>query len=131
VGSLSPQHGASSSCERRNGLQLWRLNKQPQTNNKGWSSSLGFELGANNPSPYKNKRVTKSSKEPRTWTNSLDKKPKRQNIYMRFGTWNVILERWDRVVWTGLVWLRIGTGEYGNEPSGSIKCWETIEWLHN
>jgi hypothetical protein len=21
--------------------------------------------------------------------------------------------------------------ECGNEPSGSIKCWETIEWLHN
>jgi hypothetical protein len=33
------------------------------------------------------------------------------------------------VLWTGLVWLRIGTGgesscERGNEPSGSIKCWE-------
>jgi hypothetical protein len=21
--------------------------------------------------------------------------------------------------------------ECGNEISGSIKCWETIEWLHN
>jgi hypothetical protein len=21
--------------------------------------------------------------------------------------------------------------ELGNEPSGSIKCWETKEWLHN
>jgi hypothetical protein len=21
--------------------------------------------------------------------------------------------------------------ELGNEPSGSIKCWETTEWLHN
>jgi hypothetical protein len=21
--------------------------------------------------------------------------------------------------------------ERGNEPSGSIKCWETAEWLHN
>jgi hypothetical protein len=31
---------------------------------------------------------------------------------MRFGLWNVrwILERWDGVMWTGLVWLRIGTG---------------------
>jgi hypothetical protein len=26
----------------------------------------------------------------------------------------------------GLVWLRIG-----DEPSGCIKCWETIEWLLN
>jgi hypothetical protein len=37
-------------------------------------------------------------------------------------------------MWTGLVWLRIGTGgvesccELGIEPSGSVKCWETIEW---
>jgi hypothetical protein len=30
---------------------------------------------------------------------------------MRFGTWNVKdLERWDGVMWTGLIWLRIGTG---------------------
>jgi hypothetical protein len=21
--------------------------------------------------------------------------------------------------------------EFGNEPSGSIKCWETIEWPNN
>jgi hypothetical protein len=20
---------------------------------------------------------------------------------------------------------------HGNEPSGSIKCWEVLEWLHN
>jgi hypothetical protein len=31
------------------------------------------------------------------------------------------------MMWTGLVWLRIGTGEFGIEPSGSIKCWETID----
>jgi hypothetical protein len=24
--------------------------------------------------------------------------------------------------WTGLIWLRIGTGECGYEPLGSIKC---------
>jgi hypothetical protein len=39
------------------------------------------------------------------------------------------------MLWTGLAWLRIGTSgefcELGNEPSGSIKCWETTEWLHN
>jgi hypothetical protein len=44
-----------------------------------------------------------------------------------------ILERWDGMIWTGLIWLRIGTGgesccEFGIEPSGSKKCWETIEW---
>jgi hypothetical protein len=39
------------------------------------------------------------------------------------------------MVWTGSVWLRIGTSggscEQGDEPSGSIKCWEVLEWLHN
>jgi hypothetical protein len=39
---------------------------------------------------------------------------------------------WIGVMWTGLVWLRIGTVErsceLGIEPSGSMKCWETIEW---
>jgi hypothetical protein len=39
-----------------------------------------------------------------------------------------ILERWDGVMWTGLVWLRIGTGEFGIEPSGSMRCWKIIEW---
>jgi hypothetical protein len=32
---------------------------------------------------------------------------------MRFGTCNVrgwIMEKWDGVMWTGLAWLRIGTG---------------------
>jgi hypothetical protein len=32
---------------------------------------------------------------------------------------------------TGLIWLRTGTVkgscEHGNEPSGSIKCWEVLE----
>jgi hypothetical protein len=35
------------------------------------------------------------------------------------------------VVWTGFSWLRIrnnaGSCEHGNEPLGSIKCWEIIE----
>jgi hypothetical protein len=37
--------------------------------------------------------------------------------------------------WIGLIWLRIGTSEgsceHGNVPSGSIKCWEYLEELHN
>jgi hypothetical protein len=24
-----------------------------------------------------------------------------------------------------------GPCEHGNEPPGSIKCWEVLEWLHN
>jgi hypothetical protein len=40
----------------RDGLQHWRLaanilNKQPRTNDMGWSSSFGVGRGANNPSP--------------------------------------------------------------------------------
>jgi hypothetical protein len=45
--------------------------------------------GANNPSPKKKKFVTKTSKAPRTWTDSLDKRPKQRNMNMRFGLWNV------------------------------------------
>ena len=42
---LSPQHGVSSGCGLRNGLQICRvaaniLNKQLRTADKGWSSSL-------------------------------------------------------------------------------------------
>jgi hypothetical protein len=37
----------------------------------------------------KNKLVAKTSKEPLTWTDSLDKRTKLQNVDMRFGTWNV------------------------------------------
>jgi hypothetical protein len=38
------------------------------------------------------------------------------------------------VVWTGLIWLWIGTGgralfEHGTEPSGTINCWEIFEQL--
>jgi hypothetical protein len=38
-----------------------------------------------------------------------------------------ILEKYDGMVWTGLIWLMIGTSgglSYGNEPAGSIKCCE-------
>jgi hypothetical protein len=39
------------------------------------------------------------------------------------------------MVGIGSIWLRIGTSgvscEHSNEPSGSIKCWEVLEWLHN
>jgi hypothetical protein len=36
------------------------LNKQPQTNNKGWSYSLGIGRGANNTFNVKNKFVMKT-----------------------------------------------------------------------
>jgi hypothetical protein len=41
----------------------------------------------------------------------------------------------DGLVWTGLIWVRIrssgGLFECGNELSGSIKCSEILEKLHN
>jgi hypothetical protein len=58
----------------------------------------------------KNKLVTKASKEPLTRTDSMDKRPK---------LWN-ILERWDGVMWTGFIWLRIGTFGF-NEMLGNYR----------
>jgi len=40
-----------------------------------------------------------------------------------------IFRKWDVGVWTGSSWLRIGTGECGDEPSGSIKFGEFLDWL--
>jgi hypothetical protein len=37
-----------------------------------------------------------------------------------------------RVDWPGTGWEQVqSTCKLGNETSGSIKCWEVIEWLHN
>ena len=39
-----------------------------------------------------------------------------------------ISRRWDVGIWTGLGWPRIETGgRCGNEPSGSVKCWEFLD----
>jgi hypothetical protein len=35
------------------------------------------------------------------------------------------------VCWIGLAQNKYSSCEIGNEPSGSIKCWETVEWLHS
>jgi hypothetical protein len=53
-------------ADGREGLQRWRLaanilNKQPRTNDKGWSSSLGVGRGTNNHSPYKTSLLRKGS----------------------------------------------------------------------
>jgi hypothetical protein len=92
VESLSPQHGASSGCGCRNGLQIWRLaanifNTQSWTDNKGCPPACG--LGVKLTTLHRKKFVTKTSKEPRTWTEFLDERLKLWNTDMRFGTWNV------------------------------------------
>jgi hypothetical protein len=38
-----------------------------------------------------------------------------------------IFRKWDVGVWIRLGWLRIETGECGNEPYGSIKCGEFLD----
>jgi hypothetical protein len=42
---------------------------------------------------------------------------------------NLIFKNWDGGTSTESMWLRRGTGccEYGDEPSGSIKCGEFLE----
>jgi len=40
-----------------------------------------------------------------------------------------IFRKWDVRVWTESSWLRIGTWECGNEPSGSVKCGEFLDYL--
>jgi hypothetical protein len=37
-----------------------------------------------------------------------------------------IFRTWDVGIWIGSIWLRIGVGECGNEPSGSTKCGEFL-----
>jgi hypothetical protein len=68
------------SCGRRDNFYLWRvtaniLNKQPWTNSKGWSSSLGVRHGANNTSPKKKRILRKQYKSHRLgwilWINNL------------------------------------------------------------
>jgi hypothetical protein len=44
---------------------------------------------------------------------------------------------WEKFGWCVLDRCGSGYGhlerswEFSDEPSGSIKCWETIKWLHN
>jgi hypothetical protein len=50
---------------------------------------------------------------------------------------NIKMDLGDRMGWNGLDWSgtrqgQVGSScELGDEPSGSIKCREIIEWLHN
>jgi hypothetical protein len=78
VGPFSLQHDTSSGRGWRNGVPLWRvaaitLNKQPRTNDRARASSLGLGVVLKN-FYLKNNIVSKILKEPRIWTDSLDKK---------------------------------------------------------
>jgi hypothetical protein len=75
------------------GLQIRRvaaniLNKQSRTAGKGFSSSWGLGVGLTTLA-LKNNIVTKCQKGPRTWTDSLHKRPELRKIIMIFGTLDV------------------------------------------
>jgi hypothetical protein len=38
---------------------------------------------------------------------------------------------WDGMEWIDLAQYRDQWSEHGDESSGSLKCWEVPEWLHN
>jgi hypothetical protein len=85
-GFLSPQHGASSGSGWRNGLQLWRVAADKRQSVvlqlEGWAwGSQSFTV--------KHTFVTKHEIQLRTWTDALDKRPKRRNMDTTFGLWNV------------------------------------------
>jgi hypothetical protein len=54
----------------------------------GGPPSGGLGVGLTTPHS-KMKLVTKHLTEPQTLKNSLDKRPKRRNMDIRFGTWNI------------------------------------------
>jgi hypothetical protein len=42
---------------------------------------------------------------------------------------NIKMDRGE-VGWSGVDWICLAC-KCGNETSGSLKCWEVLEWLHN
>ena len=73
------------------------------------------------------------------WRNAyrvLVGRPEGKNHFESLGVEGRIILRWivrkgGGMAWTGLVWLKIGTivgtCKGGNEPLGSIKCWEFLD----
>jgi hypothetical protein len=112
-------------ADGEDGLKIWReaaniFVMQSRAAHKGWSYSLEAGHGANKYSPYRNNVVTKCHKGPRTWTDSLDKRPKLRELNMKLGTWNVrILYRSGSIIrvakeismdlretgWSGMDWI--------------------------
>jgi hypothetical protein len=80
--------------EGGDGLQIWRvaaniLNKHSRTADKVWFSNLeGWTWGYKLLAVKKKKLLMKIHKKPRTWMDSLNKRPKRKKLDMRIVTWN-------------------------------------------
>jgi hypothetical protein len=85
-----------------NDLQIWRvaaniLKSSSGQPTRGCPPAWGLGVGLTTPH-LKNFLVTKIHKKPRTWTDSLDNRPKQRKMDK------------DGMVWTGSNWLlRIGT----------------------
>jgi hypothetical protein len=81
---ITAWHAPRLQMEERHPAMEGRRGQTTRGGPSAWG--LGVEL----PTLHrKNKFVTKNEIEPRTWKDSLDKPPKRQNMDMRFGLWNV------------------------------------------
>jgi hypothetical protein len=66
-------------------LQIWKVaeNNQSRATDNGLSSSLKVGHGTNNSSPEKkNNFIAKCQEGPRTWTDSLDKRPKLRKMHV-------------------------------------------------
>ena len=93
---------------------------------KGWQFSV------------KTYDVTKYRK-PRTRTRPLGRRKQRKRHVSWEDSFKLDLQKIGPggvgAPWTGLIWLRIGTGansrEHGNEPWGFIKCGEFVDEVRN
>jgi hypothetical protein len=54
------------------------------------------------------------------------------------GEWTILGVMLREIGWDGGDWIDMAQDrdqwracEHGIEPSGSIKCWKVLEWLHN
>jgi hypothetical protein len=68
-------------------LRIYCISSRGQLT-RGGPPAGGLGVGLTTPH-RKNKLVMKILKKPRTWTDSLNKRPRRKKMDMRFGTWNV------------------------------------------
>jgi hypothetical protein len=106
----------TQAADAGDGLQIWRvaaniLNKQSQTTDEGWPSSLGVWRGVNNSSPQKIillGNVTKGLQhEQILWMNDASK------MHIRLGTWyvRILNSRQSRKNYQNILWNVTGPSD--------------------